>query len=100
MTSFKTLYSFVVASILISPSYSALYKDPSQLPSTTYDYVVIGAGIGGSIVAARLSENPNHQILLIEAGGSDADVIPVSVPLLGQTLRPFTPFDWNYTTTP
>ncbi|AJP71209.1 oxidoreductase [Sphingomonas hengshuiensis] len=37
----------------------------------TYDVIVCGAGASGSVVAARLAENPDVQVLLIEAGGSD-----------------------------
>ena len=76
------------ASLALRPVLGAIYTDPSVLPKTQYDYVVVGgpyllpfscrrqtahvevfaAGIGGGVVASRLAEVPGNKVLLIEAG--------------------------------
>ncbi|MCW2767695.1 MAG: choline dehydrogenase [Nocardioides sp.] len=63
----------------------------------SYDYVIVGAGSAGAVLAARLTEDPQTTVLLLEAGGeADADevMIPAAFPTLFKTK-----WDWNYETT-
>jgi choline dehydrogenase len=64
-----------------------------------FDYIVVGAGSAGCIVAARLSEDPSRRVLLIEAGGSDRSPIiqmPAALPYAYQSRR----LGWGYQSGP
>lgn len=63
-----------------------------------YDFVVVGVGSAGAVIANRLSENPAVKVLALEAGGSK---IPPNVqdPSLWYTLLG-SEIDWGYTTVP
>jgi choline dehydrogenase len=63
----------------------------------THDYVIVGAGSAGAVLAARLTEDPGTRVLLLEAGG-EADADEISVPAAFSTLFK-TRWDWNYQTT-
>jgi choline dehydrogenase len=65
---------------------------------TGHDYIVIGAGSGGCTVAARLSEDPDVTVLLVEAGGSNRK-LEVKAPL-AFSKQFHTKLDWDYWTEP
>ncbi len=63
-----------------------------------YDYVIVGAGSAGCVLAARLSEDPDTSVLLIEAGPPDVSD-NIHVPL-GYLKLAGTEVDWNYWSAP
>jgi choline dehydrogenase len=61
-----------------------------------FDYVIVGAGSAGCVLANRLTEDPAARVLLLEAGGEDTDDA-IHIPAAFATLFK-TKWDWNYET--
>ncbi|MBC7662671.1 MAG: choline dehydrogenase [Caulobacter sp.] len=64
-----------------------------------FDYIVVGGGSGGCVLAARLSEDPSVSVALIEAGPADRNMlihVPAGMALLAQTHTA----NWNFSTVP
>jgi choline dehydrogenase len=79
----------------VSPAPDARAAQRADAPAE-FDVVIVGAGSAGCVLANRLSANPQTRVLVIEAGGPDANPL-IHVPgkwtsLLGTAV------DWNYTT--
>jgi choline dehydrogenase len=66
--------------------------------SETFDFVVVGGGSAGAVIAARLSEDPACRVALLEAGGRPPEVEMMPVACAAMQLNPET--DWMYTADP
>ncbi|WP_374371364.1 choline dehydrogenase [Tabrizicola sp.] len=67
--------------------------------SRDFDYIIIGAGSAGCVLANRLSEDPTTRVLVLEYGGSDKSIFiqmptALSIPMNG------TKYNWKYMTQP
>ncbi|KAK5638299.1 hypothetical protein RI129_012594 [Pyrocoelia pectoralis] len=76
-----------------------LMNEPDDVGSflPMYDFIIVGAGTAGCVIANRLTENPNWSILLLEAGMSENYMM--DMPILANYLQ-FTEANWKYNTMP
>lgn len=80
---------------LADPCNRVTSHDP---PDENYDFVVIGGGTAGAVIAGRLSENPQWKVLVIEAGGDEPTQSGVPAWVTSYWNREDT--DWLYSTEP
>ena len=69
------------------------------MEEAAYDYVIVGAGSAGCLLANRLSENPGVRVLLLEAGPRDWHPL-IHMPAGLARLAGNTRINWNYETVP
>ena len=66
--------------------------------NAAYDFIIIGAGTAGCVLASRLSENPNFSVLLIEAGGPETVITDMPAEVWSVVGSP--EYEWGYYTVP
>ncbi|KAK7053175.1 hypothetical protein VNI00_003794 [Paramarasmius palmivorus] len=93
------MVSALLLLLLATGASAAIVERFEDLAKKDYDFIVIGGGTAGNVIANRLSENPSWSVLVLEAGGSNqntplgslAEIPQLCGALLGSAL------DWNYT---
>ena len=69
------------------------------MAAETWDYIIVGAGAGGCVLAARLTEDPSVKVLLLEAGGPDSSMY-MHMPLGWRQIWRGPMHNWNYYSEP
>ncbi|KAE9395911.1 aryl-alcohol oxidase-like protein [Gymnopus androsaceus JB14] len=94
------LHAFLSISLttLIRESIGKITASVGEI-NQTYDFVVVGGGTAGLVIANRLTEE-DFTVLVLEAGGDHSEDMNITIPFFVTNAAPFTEYDWNYTTVP
>ncbi|KAJ4381707.1 hypothetical protein N0V86_003071 [Didymella sp. IMI 355093] len=84
--SLKSLVTFAAALPLVVAVPAVKHDDASSIKNKTYDYVIVGGGLTGLVVAHRLSEDKSRSVLVLETGPITDDINTI-IPTLGNNIN-------------
>ncbi|KAJ7436219.1 alcohol oxidase [Mycena latifolia] len=92
---------WIALGLTVTGTFASIIHQATDVSSLNlkFDFIVVGGGTAGNVIANRLTENEHHSVLVLEAGGSDQNILNIEVPFFCIRATPNTAQDWNYTTT-